>query len=379
MPRLILWSLFMMIGSSLFAQKPDLGKNKSQAADTVVLAEMPDSLLVPFEPYEANFQAALKTAVGSKERTRIFKVYMDALFSSTLPEDKKTALLKRKIRHYMDIDFYSLYEYQLLVAKEADNKKPLFFIRTFRNTATEAQQAAFTEYMKYAVESAKALVYNQSTGQTEELQVPPTWPAGLPYPGFGWGKYISTDNVATPVSMQYHLSETERYKIIDGYKKEGKKISPDDQAWYTAYEVHHPKAKTPGGQSGNQGAEIPIETRLSNLVGVYFSYSAESRLDCTTCRVISYKDQNEIYLQCKYGVAKKATYDELVNNKNLHGYKMARAVLEKCRACNGQGVVKSSFSHTNDYQYTLGKKITYTKTTVSTCGICAGSGYQDRF
>ena len=73
----------------------------------------------------------------------------------------------------------------------------------------------------------------------------------------------------------------------------------------------------------------------------------------------------------------RATYDELANNKAIFGYHPAQAVLRQCKACNGNGVVKSSFSHTNDYQYTLGKKITYTSTTISNCMKCGGSGYID--
>lgn len=57
----------------------------------------------------------------------------------------------------------------------------------------------------------------------------------------------------------------------------------------------------------------------------------------------------------------------------------AKKKYRQCRECNGSGTVKatSTFKHTNDYQYTLGKKITYTSTTTSyeKCSKCYGAGF----
>lgn len=373
--RVFIIAMMLITGYGAAAQKTKAASKP--AADTVVLEPEKDSILIPFEPYESNYQKALKAAKGSKERTGIFKQYNDALFASALTTEQKKALLRQKIEQYIQTDFYSLYEYFLLVSKENNNAKPMLFISVFRSTATELQWKALTEYMKYTVEAAERTVYNQTTGQTEQLKRPTAWPAGLPYPGYGWGKYLSTDDVATPVSMQYHLPEAERYRIISQYKKEGKKISPDDQAWYTVYELNAAKQRTTAAASQGKTADVPVETKLQHLVGKYFSYNAASRFDCTTCKVISYQSKDEIILSCRYGVTKTATYDELANNKAIFGYHPAQAVLRQCKACNGHGVVKSSFSHTNDYQYTLGKKITYTSTTISNCMKCGGSGYID--
>ncbi|HNF43652.1 MAG TPA: hypothetical protein PLT49_08290, partial [Ferruginibacter sp.] len=223
--RVFIIAMMLITGYGAAAQKTKAASKP--AADTVVLEPEKDSILIPFEPYESNYQKALKAAKGSKERTGIFKQYNDALFASALTTEQKKALLRQKIEQYIQTDFYSLYEYFLLVSKENNNAKPMLFISVFRSTATELQWKALTEYMKYTVEAAERTVYNQTTGQTEQLKRPTAWPAGLPYPGYGWGKYLSTDDVATPVSMQYHLPEAERYRIISQYKKEGKKISPD--------------------------------------------------------------------------------------------------------------------------------------------------------
>ena len=376
--RVFLVILMLFTGFGAAAQKTKT-TSKTAVADTVILDSGKDSILIPFEPYETKYQQALKSAKGSKERTGIFKQYNDALFASSLTTDQKKILLRQKIEQYIQTDFYSLYEYFLLVSKEKDNAKPLLFISVFRSTATELQWKALTEYMKYTVEAAQLTVYNQTSGQTEQLNRPKNWPAGLPYPGYGWGKYLSTDDVATPVSMQYHLSEEERYRIISQYKKEGKNISPDDQAWYTVYELKAVKEKTIAAASKNKtaDADLPVETRLKNLVGEYFYYAATSEFDCTLCKVVSYTSKDDILLTCRYGNKKKATFNELVNNKAIFGFRPARLNVTQCKACNGNGVVKSTFSHTNDYQYTLGKKITYTSTTISNCMKCGGSGYYD--
>ncbi|MFN8305704.1 MAG: hypothetical protein U0T79_02930 [Ferruginibacter sp.] len=374
--RVFIIAMMLITGYDAAAQKTKTVA-KPAAADTVVIEPEKDSILIPFEPHESRYQQALKAAKGSKERTGIFKQYNDALFASSLTTDQKKVLLRQKIEQYIQTDFYSLYEYFLQVSKE--NNKAMMFISVFKSTATELQWKALTEYMKYTVEAAQLSVYNQTTGQTEQLKRPTNWPAGLPYPGYGWGKYLSTDDVATPVSMQYHLPEAERYRIISQYKKEGKKISPDDQAWYTVYELNAAKQRTTAAASQGKiaGADLPDETRLKNLVGKYYYYASASQLECTTCKVVSYTSKDEIRLTCQYGNTKKATLDELVNNKAIFGYHPAQAVLRQCKACNGNGVVKSSFSHTNDYQYTLGKKITYTSTIISNCMKCGGSGYFD--
>ncbi|MFN8253429.1 MAG: hypothetical protein U0V75_16285 [Ferruginibacter sp.] len=373
--------LLLVAGDALYAQKTKT-TTKPATVDTVILQPVKDSLLIPFEPYETNYKKSLELAKGSKERTAIFKTYNDALFASALTTDQKKALLRQKIEQYIQIDFYSLYEYFLLVSKEKENAKPLLFINVFRSTATSQQWSALTEYMKYATESAQLTEYNQTTGQTEQLKRPSNWPAGLPYPGYGWGKYLSTDDVATPVSMQYHLPAAERYRIISQYKKEGKKISPDDQAWCTVYELNAAaeRATAAPGRVKSNGADQPGITRLIHLVGHYYYYNSASQFDCTTCKVTSYTSMDEIVLTCKYGNTKKATFDELVNNKGIFGFHPAQLALRQCKACNGNGVVKSSFSHTNDYQYTLGKKITYTSTTITNCIKCGGSGYiEERF
>ena len=348
--------------------------SKPAITDTAIVVIKPDSNLVPFEPHESNFNNAFKASRSTSERTALLKKYIDVLYASVLTAEQKKALLKNKVKQYVETDFYSLYEsFQYAAAKEKDLEKARFFVGVFRNSVTTQQWDAITEYNKYIVASAEVLVYNQTTGKTEKLSRPSNWPAGLPMPGYGWGKYQSSDDVAPPVSMQYHLRPEERYDIISRYKAESKKISPDDQAWYTTYQLNNVQQKP----ATSTTTAIAPEQKLQYLVGRYYSFKAISQLDCTTCKVIAYKDVNQIQLQCKYGVTKTATYEELENNKAFLGFHPATAVLQRCSVCRGNGVVKNTFSHTNDYQYTLGKKITYTQTTVTNCGACGGSGYTD--
>ncbi|MBK7434908.1 MAG: hypothetical protein IPI66_14135 [Chitinophagaceae bacterium] len=44
-----------------------------------------------------------------------------------------------------------------------------------------------------------------------------------------------------------------------------------------------------------------------------------------------------------------------------------------CSSCGGSGTKTQNFSHTNDYQYTLGTKTTYTSTSKVKCPSCGGS------
>lgn len=62
-----------------------------------------------------------------------------------------------------------------------------------------------------------------------------------------------------------------------------------------------------------------------------------------------------------------------------NGFTEAKKMYHLCRTCNASGFVQatSTFKHTNDYEYTLGKKITYTSTTTTNvhCGKCYGAGF----
>ncbi len=354
-------------------------KSKTSTNDTLTLEIAVPQNSIPFEPHESDYRSGIIAAKSSTERSRVLKKYFDALYSSSLTEEQKKTLLANKVIHLTTIDFYSLHLSFGLVAKEQTNAKPLLFATVLRKTVSSDQMSAITEYQKYAVASAKLMVYNQTTGETTQLQKPAGWPDGLPLPGYGWGKYTSSDDVATPVSMQYHLNAEERYALISGYIRDGKKVSQDDLAWHKLYEVNNTAPKP--GTKTNQTVAIKKtnEQLLNELIGQHFKYEAISYFDCTTCKVTGYKSINEIMLRCKYGNSRKATYDELVKNNNKFGYHPATAVLSKCKTCNGKGVVRSSFSHTNDYEYTLGKKITYKSSSIVKCHRCDGSGYDDGY
>ena len=68
---------------------------------------------------------------------------------------------------------------------------------------------------------------------------------------------------------------------------------------------------------------------------------------------------------------------QFVGRKRLR-YQVSKKIYHNCTRCNGGGTVKSTSTsqHTNDYTYTLGKKITYTTTTTSNvvCRKCMGAG-----
>ena len=93
--RVFIIAMMLITGYGAAAQKTKAASKP--AADTVVLEPEKDSILIPFEPYESNYQKALKAAKGSKERTGIFKQYNDALFASALTTEQKHALLRQKI------------------------------------------------------------------------------------------------------------------------------------------------------------------------------------------------------------------------------------------------------------------------------------------
>ncbi|MCC6759953.1 MAG: hypothetical protein IT252_01995 [Chitinophagaceae bacterium] len=195
------------------------------------------------EPWESQYQQAFGKAQATSARVIAFRQYFEGIYASTLHVTAKQSVIAAKIKQLVDVDFYALHELRMALAKDKDMQKAKFFFALLQQHLTAEQNKAFTDYLVYFTSAAGATVYNQTAGSSTIQTKPTGWPNHLPLPGFGWGKTTSTEQVETPVSTQYHLSEEERYAIIMKHLRAGKKVSPDDMTWALRYEAGKPNPK----------------------------------------------------------------------------------------------------------------------------------------
>ncbi|MBP6431934.1 MAG: hypothetical protein KA319_09215 [Ferruginibacter sp.] len=317
------------------------------------------------EPYETTYKNELVAANDYKARGLAFAKYVDGLMTTSLTESEKETLLIEKTKQMIEIDFMG---YQHMVMK-VKNQNVSFVYKKTSLALTADQTAAFKAANQYAIDEFTSMQNNTTK---------PVWPAIVPKPGYGWGKAVSSDKYNPLICMQSNLSYEERFNLIRKNLKEGKTVASQDISWAIVYEDANKKnvatTNSYSSQYSNSSYAQNDNNLLKMLIGKMYKYENAQPLSKTACQVTGYKDKNEIYITCQNGEKRTVTYDELVNNKGLFGYKFTNTAYT-CKVCKGTGVSKKTFSHTNDYQYTLGQKHTYTTTTTSTCGACGGGGY----
>lgn len=146
------------------------------------------------EPFESNYQTALKSANSSKERANALMAYVNGLLSTTLTQEQNEALGKEKVKQLSEIDFYAVHEFKMLgFAKGIPLEKTRFVFKLLRDTLSTDQFAILDFYLKEMVHKPGVQIYNQTTGVTETITKELDWPSNAPRPGYGWGKLVSSN------------------------------------------------------------------------------------------------------------------------------------------------------------------------------------------
>lgn len=143
---------------------------------------VPNITLSP-EPQESTYQNALAKANNSKERADAIIDYYLALQSLNYSTEQLEKLLGKKFLQMMDIDFHGFY--QVLMSKRIKGDDVKLCMKASEVLTTE-QRNAVKLIANYTVEDFQA---------TQNNAPKPSYPTGVPRPGYGWGKTVSSDKI----------------------------------------------------------------------------------------------------------------------------------------------------------------------------------------
>ncbi len=292
------------------------------------------------EPYETTFQNAFKLANNSTERAKALFEYEKGLQNLKYTDGQILYLLSQKFTQAVEIDYYSVFQ----ALMKCDRSRIMIFSKAML-ALTQQQRAGIKALSQYTIDEFSASQNNTAK---------PSYPAGVPQPGYGWGKTVSSDKATyqPPVSntstssnsnvAKSRVSEYQAKSLIGKYFTYEKKS--------TDYNVFDPRS-------------VKVESFVMKIVGLTETSTPESPK-----YKIRYTKRYGCYAYSDEIDAEKLFYvfDGIYYN-NFDGF-------ATCSNCNGAGRWSSSYSHTNDYQYTLGAKITYSGTYSTNCKKCGGSG-----
>lgn len=288
------------------------------------------------EPYESNFQKALTAAANSKQRGEAINQYVTQLHSTNLTEEEKIYLLGEKFKEVIEIDYHGMFDAFMHYKNEMNNAK--IYLAAARASLTSEQFSYITIAAKYVSDEYVAKNNNKPA---------PEWPKGLPKPGYGWGKAVSSDKVTytnntyTSAANKPPVTEAQLRSIIGNYYKE------KDATYFG-----NPKdvvIKIISYNKSPYSDNFEVTFKQAFVIDMYNNCRVETKT----------VDAETIW----YGPPAYEAYDPYLP-----------AQIQTCKKCNGTGKITSGYSHTNDYEYTYGAKITYSSTSTQTCAACNGGG-----
>jgi WG containing repeat len=348
-----------------------------KGAEQFVIDNSGKKLMPSPEPYESNYNRALAAANNSKERSKAVEAYIKGISTLGYSHSQKVYLTAQKFIALMDIDYHGFFETMMLRTIKGDELTVCY--AAYRSLKPE-QLSAVKALAQYVVDDFIA---------TQNNKTPPPYPAGIPKPGFGWGKTSSSDKVF--ISQQTNLSLQERYNLIKNKLASGQTVEAADISWSVSYENQ---------QKANEAyAKVKAQqdiAKAKTLIGSYFTYTINAKKNLLgntinsdagnyVLKVTGVKENynsGEAMVTIRYtgtdGSSCYAFTGELEASKLLYGggdiYYSKTDGKGTCSSCAGKGGGNYNFSHTNDYQYTYGAKVTYSSSTWVNCKTCKGSG-----
>lgn len=293
------------------------------------------------EPYESTFQTAFKLANNSTERAKAIIDYEKGLQSLKYTDGQILYLLSQKFTQAVETDYYCVFQ---ALMKCERNRVTIFNKAGF--AMTQQQQAGIKALTQYTIDEFTANQNNKPA---------PPYPPGIPKPGFGWGKSVTSDRV-----------------------------------------VYQPSITSPGNNNSAPSTHRVNESQAKSLSGQYFTYTIKSdrynpydpyakEYENYALKVVglsNYSTPQNPKLSIRYtkldGSYCSAYTDEIDAEKLLFGHDKISYQkwdgYDACTNCGGAGRWTGSYSHTNDYQYTYGVKITYSGTYTKACKVCGGGG-----
>ncbi|MGG9971841.1 WG repeat-containing protein [Ferruginibacter sp. SUN002] len=295
------------------------------------------------EPHESNFQKALAAAANSKQRGEAINQYVTQLHTTQLTEDEKIYLLGEKFKQVVDIDYYGMFE-AFMHYKNEKNNATIYLAA--RNSLTKEQISYITIAAQHVTDEFIAASNNKPA---------PEWPKGLPKPGYGWGKTVSSDK---PV--------------------------------YANNNAYSPSTSAPVYQPAKAAV---TEAQLKSIIGRYYKERNATYFGNPKEVVIKIISYNKNPYNDNFQVTfKQAFFADIFNNCNVETKTVDAETIwygpplydaydpylpaqpQTCKKCNGSGKITTGYSHTNDYEYTYGAKVTYSSTSTQACSACNGGG-----
>lgn len=296
------------------------------------------------DPHESSYQKAFAAAAETKGRVAALNTYFRGIRSLSFTDDQLKFLLDGKFRQLFETDFYALYEFYLDQVTVKDDQPA--FTTTYlalKKLLTKEQFDIFDFYTQYAMGEKGIQVYNQTTGITT-TSPKLTWRADAPKPGYGWGKLVSSDKSKPVTTPSYTQTAPKSAEFIP--------IEAQELVGHGYYK----------------------DTSFTDYWGDFYAVTK-------ICHVQSISGG---YANVLYFLSNSSTLKSgLIPWKELTQYNSAYRPLQKwystCPGCNGSGTVQASttYSHTNDYEYTYGVKQTISTTTYTnvSCNKCGGCGH----
>lgn len=295
------------------------------------------------EPYESTFQNAFKLANNSTERAKAIIDYEKGLQSLKYTDGQILYLPSQKFTHAVETDYYCVFQ---ALMKCGGSRAMIFAKAGF--AMTQQEQAGIKDLTQYTIDEFTASQNNKPA---------PEYPSGIPKPGFGWGKSVTSDKV-----------------------------------------VYQPSATTSVKNNTSPQAPLVSENQAKSLIGKYYTYSKRSdsynRFDpfakeyanyaLKVVGLSEYSTSQNPKLKIRYtfmdGSYCSAYTDEIYADNLVSGLDNIKYIIwdgyDACTNCGGAGRFTGSYSHTNDYKYTYGVKITYSGSYTKSCKSCGGGGKQ---
>lgn len=303
----------------------------TKGSELFVIDNKGNKIMPSPEPQESNYNRALEAANSTKERTKALADYINSIGTLGSSDGQKIYLIADKFKKMMDIDYHAYFETMMSKAVKGDDIKHC--IKATQSLSKE-QIRGLKALSQYAVDDFVA---------TQNNKPAPPYPAGIPKPGYGWGKTTSSNKyVSAPVAAAPAVQTPAVYVPYEAEQKVGK-FFYYDTSYRDAFGTYY--CSVINYVEAIKGEKFVVLIKLSNNTTVYEKMLAFEHFT-------------------KY------------NSK----YKQAGNNYITCNTCSGQGIIQvtSGGSHTNDYKYTQGQKTTYTWSTTSnaSCDKCYGCGLQ---
>ncbi|MBP6431871.1 MAG: WG repeat-containing protein [Ferruginibacter sp.] len=148
-------------------------------------ASSSSSAIVSPQPYESDYQKKISLAANSNERADAIISYYQALRLLNYTDGQIENLLGQKFIQMMEIDYYGFLN--VLLSKKIKWDDVQLCMKASK-VLTAEQRAAIKTISQYTIDDFTA---------TQNNTAKPPYPAGVPQPGYGWGKTVSSNKVAT--------------------------------------------------------------------------------------------------------------------------------------------------------------------------------------